>query len=118
MEQQQLLGKRRLPDNSSGDEEDSETSDDTWNPSEEEEEDNGGVEDNGDSGGGVRTRSRGPAEVVPEAADAMDKVDEAVDQESDFSSSTEVILFFCLHCLRCFLIFCSRRTMRRTMSLW
>jgi hypothetical protein len=89
---EQVLGKRRFPENSSGEEEDSETSDDTWNPSEEEEEeedeDYAGVE------GGVRTRSRGPAEVVPDAADAMDKVDEAVDQESDFSSSTEVMMPF------------------------
>ncbi len=90
----QPLGKRRFAAHSSDEDEDSETSDDTWTPEEDDEEEDGEEDDAGEDqqdGVGVRTRSRGPAEaVVPEAVGAMDKLDDIVDNESDFSSSTEV----------------------------
>lgn len=57
------------------------TSDDTWSP------DDSGEDEDDDDGSGVRTRSHGPAETV--SAEALDQIDEVVDPESDFSSSTE-----------------------------
>ena len=65
--------------------------DSSWNPSDDDEED-------GEAASCCRkkTRSQGPADAVEvESSEAMDKIDETVDQESDFSSSTEVF-FLCV----------------------
>lgn len=60
-----------------------ESTDSSWEMSDEEE-----AEEATEPARLIRTRSHGPAEIV-QADAAMDKADEEVDNESDFSTSTE-----------------------------